>query len=245
MLPIATGSAIHSQGQPHAMIKTATMPQHSVEPDWQPPDWLDWAKRLQSMAQTGLTYSRDPYDIARYHEITEIAVGMFAQGAGVPPEQVRAVFAQETGHATPKLDVRTAVFRAGERGAEVLLVREKSDGLWTLPGGWADVGETPSEAAAREVLEESGYTVRIGRVLALWDKRRHPHPADARYIYKLVFAGEIVGTDGPGGDGHETDGVDFFPADALPPLSVRRVTESQIAALFGLHAATEAPTLFD
>jgi ADP-ribose pyrophosphatase YjhB (NUDIX family) len=210
------------------------------------PAWLGWAKRLQTMAQTGLTYARDPYDIGRYHEIAEIAAGMMAEGAGAPIERVRDAFVHDVGHATPKLDVRTAVFRAGARGIEILLVREMSDGLWTLPGGWADVGESPSEAAAREVLEESGYAVRITRVLAVIDKRKHPHPPDIYYIYKLFFEGEITGAGGGEGDGRETDGVGFFARDALPPLSLKRTLPSQIEAMFALHEAGEtAPALFD
>ena len=210
------------------------------------PAWLEWAKRLRTMAQTGLTYARDPYDIGRYHEIAAIAAEMMAQGTATPIAQVRDAFAQETGHATPKVDVRTAVFRDGARGPEILLVREMSDGGWTLPGGWADVGESPSEAAAREVLEESGYVVRITRFLAVMDKRKHPHPPDVHYIYKLFFAGEIIGTDGGKGDGRETDDVGFFTADALPPLSLKRALPSQISQLFALHAAGDAaPALFD
>ncbi len=210
------------------------------------PAWLDWAKRLQTMAQTGLTYCRDPYDIGRYHEIAEIAAAMMARGSDTPVEHVRDMFAGETGHATPKVDVRTAVFRPGARGVEILLVREKSDGLWTLPGGWADVGESPSEAAAREVLEESGYVVRITRLLAVFDKRKHPHPPQAFYVYKLFFAAEIVSSDETGGDGKETDAVAFFAPDLLPPLSVKRALPGQIATLFALHAAgAAAATLFD
>jgi ADP-ribose pyrophosphatase YjhB (NUDIX family) len=210
------------------------------------PAWLDWAKRLQAMAQTGLTYARDPYDISRYQEIAEISAGMMALGTGAPIEQVRDAFADAVGHATPKLDVRTAVFRPGAGGAEILLVREMSDGLWTLPGGWADVGESPSEAAAREVLEESGFIVRITRLLAVLDKRKHEHPPDVYYIYKLFFAGEIIGTDGSKGDGKETDGVAFYPRDALPPLSLKRALPSQIALLFAQHDAGDtAPAVFD
>ncbi len=210
------------------------------------PAWLDWAKRLRTMAQTGLTYARDPYDIGRYHEIAEIAAAMMARATDTPIEIVRDAFTPETRHATPKVDVRTAVFRAGAQGCEILLVREKSDGLWTLPGGWADVGESPSEAAAREVAEELGYVVRITRVLAVLDKRRHPHPPDVHYIYKLFFEGMITGSDGSGGDGKETDGVGFFTRNALPPLSVKRALPSQIAALFALHdAGPSAPALFD
>jgi ADP-ribose pyrophosphatase YjhB (NUDIX family) len=210
------------------------------------PAWLGWAKRLQTMAQTGLTYARDPYDIGRYHEIAEIAAEMMAQGTDTPLARVRDAFAHDIGHATPKLDVRTAVFRPGATGTEILLVREMSDGLWTLPGGWADVGESPSEAAAREVLEESGTIVRITRLLAVMDKRKHPHPPDVYYIYKLFFAGEIIGTTDTDGDGKETDGVGFFPRDNLPPLSLKRTLPSQIESLFTQQEAGDtAPALFD
>jgi ADP-ribose pyrophosphatase YjhB (NUDIX family) len=209
--------------------------------------WLDWAKRLRTMAQNGLLYSHDPYDIARYKEITEIALAMMAQGSGADVEQVRAVFAHETGHATPKLAVQTAVFRDAGSGTEILLVRELSDnGLWTMPGGWVDVGDSPSAAAAREVLEESGYIVRITRLLAVFDKLKHPHPPQAFHIHKLVFAADILGTDGTAGDGRETDGAAFFKRGALPPLSLQRNLPSQIDQLFALHAAGDgAPTYFD
>jgi ADP-ribose pyrophosphatase YjhB (NUDIX family) len=213
----------------------------------QDPAWLDWAKRLRTMAQTGLVYSQDPYDIARYREITDIALAMMAHGSGAAIEQVREVFAHETGHATPKLSVQTAVFREGAAGTEILLVRELSDnGLWTMPGGWVDVGESPSSAAAREVLEESGYVVRITRLLAVLDKRKHPHPPQPYHIHKLLFAAEILGTNGTNGDGRETDGAAFFARNALPPLSVRRNLPEQIELLFALHAAGDgAPTYFD
>jgi ADP-ribose pyrophosphatase YjhB (NUDIX family) len=208
------------------------------------PAWLEWAKRLRTMAQTGLAYARDPYDIDRYHEITDIADGMMAVGTGMSLARVRDIYGQEAGHATPKLSVRCAVFRPAARGTEILMVREMADGLWTLPGGWADVGESPSEAAAREVLEESGYRVHITRLLAVFDKRKHRHPPQAFHIYTLAFAAEIIGTDGTMGDGHETDGVAFFPRDALPPLSLRRASPSQIERLFQVHEEGAA-TWFD
>ena len=210
------------------------------------PAWLDWAKRLRTMAQTGLTYAHDPYDIERYKEITEIALGMMALGADAPIEQLRDLFAGETGHATPKVGVRTAVFRGGPEKPEILMVRELSDGLWTLPGGWADVDESPREAAAREVLEETGYEVRITRLLALFDKRKHPHPPQPLHIWVLYFEGKIVGGGDSGGDGRETDAMGFFPRDALPPLSLRRALPSQIARLFALRdAGPGAPSYFD
>jgi ADP-ribose pyrophosphatase YjhB (NUDIX family) len=210
------------------------------------PPWLDWARRLQTMAQTGLTYTHDDYDIARYREIQRIAFEMMSAGSGVELDRVSAIFDHESGHATPKVDVRVAVFRPGRQGIEVLLVRERRDGCWTLPGGWADVGESPSEAAVREVREESGYAVRVDRLLAVWDKRKHPHPPQAFYVYKLFFGAEIVVAGTDGGDGIETDGVGFFARDALPPLSLDRVLPSQLERLFAQHAGGRSgPALFD
>lgn len=113
------------------------------------PKWLEWAKHLQTMAQNGLHYAQDPYDIARYQEIAEIAREMLAVGSGSDIVKVRELWLNETGHATPKVDVRVAAFRNGPNGPEILLVREKGDGLWTLPGGWADVGNSERSGGGR------------------------------------------------------------------------------------------------
>ena len=201
------------------------------------PKWLEWAKRLQTMAQNGLHYAQDPYDIARYREISGIAQEMMSMGSETSVEKLRELFADEAGHATPKVDVRVAAFRDGAQGPEILLVREKRDGLWTLPGGWADVGEAPSLAAAREVREESGFEVRITRLLALYDRSRHGHPPHAFHIYKVFFEAEITGGHGAGSDGVETDEVGFFTPRALPSLSLGRVVPEQIARMFELHSA--------
>jgi ADP-ribose pyrophosphatase YjhB (NUDIX family) len=209
------------------------------------PKWVEWAKRLQTMAQNGLYYAQDRYDIARYEAITEIAHEMMALGSGTELETVRELFAHETGHATPKVDVRVATFRDGAIGPEILLVRERRDGLWTLPGGWADVGETPSEAAQREAREESGFEVEITRLLAVYDKRMHPHPPQAYYIYKLFFEAKIVGSESATGDGFETDAAGFFAPNALPPLSLNRVVPQQVLKMFELRAAPGAPAEFD
>lgn len=200
------------------------------------PRWLDWAKELQAMAQTGLTYCRDPWDIERYQRIRAMAAQMLAGGAGLDAQRVLPWFAGESGHATPKLDVRTACFRDDGDGARVLLVRERSDGRWTLPGGWVDVGESAAEAAVRETREEAGCTVRITRLLALYDNRRHPHPPSPWYIHKAIFLGELEDGTGDGGDGRETDARDFFAADALPPLSLGRILPQQLQRLFVLRA---------
>ncbi len=173
----------------------------------------------------------------------EVAAG----GAGLPAAALGAEFARDVGYATPKVDVRGVVFR--DDGA-LLLVRESSDGGWTLPGGWADVGESPSEAVEKEVREEAGHVVRATKMLAVLDRDRHGHPPLLDAVYKLFLRCEVVG-DGSavaagGGPGYgETDGVGFFAADALPPLSLTRVTPAQLARLFEHHAHPDWPTDFD
>jgi ADP-ribose pyrophosphatase YjhB (NUDIX family) len=191
------------------------------------------------MSQTGLAYARDPYDIERYRAITGIALEMMAAGSETDLAVVRELFAHPVRHATPMVDVRVAAFRDDK----VLMVRERRDGKWALPGGWADVGETPSEAAAREVREESGFEVRIHRLLALYDKRKHPHPPEPYYSYKLYFGAEIIG----GAEAHsdETDGVGFFSLEGLPPLSLPRVLPEQLSRLFELHRHPDALPDFD
>lgn len=201
---------------------------------------IGWARELAAMAQTGLTYARDPYDVARYVRLRELALEMFAASTDAPLPVVRGVFDAESGHATPKVDVRAVVLDEAER---MLLVRERRDGRWTLPGGWADVDETPAEAVAREVEEESGYRVRATRLLAVWDKRRHDHPPQPFFVYKLVFQCALLGGAPRASD--ETDDVAFFAPDALPPLSLDRVTPAQIGRLAALAARPGEPTAFD
>jgi ADP-ribose pyrophosphatase YjhB (NUDIX family) len=203
------------------------------------PVWLRWARELQAMSQTGLTYARDPYDIKRYERLREIAAEITAMHSDLPLARVRELFGREAGHATPKVDVRTAAFREGA----VLLVRERRDGLWTLPGGWADAGESPSVAAAREVVEESGYEVHITRLVALYDRDRHTHPPLAYPVYKVFFEAEITG--GRATTGDETDAVGFFGPDEVPELSRGRVTPWQLRRLFERHLRPELPPDFD
>ena len=193
------------------------------------PRWLDWARELAAMAQTGLTYARDPYDVARYQRLQAIAAEMIASNSPADYRRVHDLITGETGHPTPKLDVRAAVFQ----DENVLLVRERADGGWTLPGGWADPGESPREAAERETQEESGYLVRANRLLAVYDRNKHPHPPLIYHAYKLFFACQIVG--GEARESSETTGVGFFPVTALPGLSLARVTPAQIERLYAIN----------
>ena len=198
-----------------------------------------WAQRIQALSQTGLTYAQDPYDRERYEELREIAAEMLAAPLGAAPSELAALFRVEEGYATPKIDVRGVVIQ-GER---VLLVRERSDGLWTLPGGWADVGDAPGDAVEREIREESGYEAKAVKLLALYDRNRHDHPPMLYHVYKAFFRCEITG--GAASVSSETDGVDFFALHALPPLSVERVTAKQIARFFDHARRPDWPTDFD
>lgn len=191
---------------------------------------LDRARRLLALAQTGIHYATSAFDTERYEEIARIAHSQIADLVSMDVGEVAELFAFESGYANPKLDVRCAVF---DEAGRVLLVREASDGLWSLPGGWADVGLSPAENAAKEVREESGYTVRIERLLAIWDMNKHGHPPCVFHIWKLIFLGTIekAGTS----IGTETDAVEFFSIGDLPALSLGRVLPEQIQKLHGLY----------
>ncbi len=199
-----------------------------------------WHQRLQAIAQNGLTFARDSYDIERYQAIREIAAEMIAAGSGQAPATMLEILAKEKDYATPKVDVRGVVFRENK----LLLVRERSDGGWTLPGGWADVCSSPAENVEREILEESGFVTRATRMLALYDRGKHPHePAFAFHVYKLFLLCELIG--GSEQSSSETDAVGFFEEATLPPLSITRVTRGQIQRMFEHHRNPELPTDFD
>ena len=201
---------------------------------------LEWARRLNALAQTGLTFAENPYDIERYTAIRTIAAEMIAQGSGWTAGQVLDLLACDAGYATPKVDVRGVVFRDGK----ILLVQERSDGLWTLPGGWADVGDSPADAVVREIREESGYETRATKLLALLDRNRHGHPPHVNHIYKVFIRCEIIGgspDDEPRDPGcrllcgGRDPGVVADPDRALPDRSdVRALSTSRPACRFRL-----------
>lgn len=188
--------------------------------------WTEWTQRLAAIAQSGLTYARDPFDIERYEALRELAADVVADHTGRPAIDVDSYLRQEVGYATPKIDVRGVVFGPGG----ILLVREISDGGWTLPGGWADVLDSPSSAVEREIREESGYETRATKILAVFDRNRHPHPPQAFHVWKIFIGCDVTG--GAPRGSIETDGVAFFERDALPQLSTIRVTENQLRLMF-------------
>lgn len=206
---------------------------------------LEIAKRLNALAQAGLTYSPHAYDLERYEEIREISVQLLNELTEEPIEKIAPLFASGTGeYPTPKVDIRAVVFRGED---EVLMVQEKIDSLrWTLPGGWADVGYTPSEVAVKETKEETGLLVKPIRLLAVLDKRQHPHPPQPWYVYKFFIRCEVIGGE-IRSDGHDIGQVRWVRRTELPELSLSedRVTASQLEMLFTFVTNPDAPALCD
>lgn len=200
--------------------------------------WLDWAVELQALAQAGLYYGRDVYDIERFQRIRDIAAEILAYEADLPLERVKELFCNEDGYQTPKLDTRAAIFRENK----ILLVQER-DGLWTMPGGWVDAGLTVEENTVKEVWEEAGLRVRAERVIALQDKDRDNPPAQAHKICKVfMLCTELGGCFRPNS---ETITSGWFSLDALPPLATGKTTEKQIKMCFDARHAEHWETIFD
>lgn len=206
------------------------------------PQWLAWVREIQATAQTGLTFTRDPYDRERYEALRHLAARIMATGSDTPVDAIAALFDGETGYATPKLDVRGAVFDADGR---LLLVRETADhGRWTLPGGWADVNLTPAENVVKEVYEESGYRVRTRKLVALWDRTRQGHGPAVFSCAKAFFLCDLLG--GAATPSIETSEIGWFGENALPDdLSTGRVLPAQLRLMFAHHRDPALPTAFD
>lgn len=201
--------------------------------------WLAWIKQIYAIARWGLTYAKDPFDLERYEVLHQLSVTMMADFTCMDKSRIEDLFANEVGYLTPKVDVRGVVFRDGK----ILMVQEKWDGRWTIPGGWADIGLSPAEVAAKEVREEAGLEVRPVKMLAMLDKKFFAHPVSPYHIYKVFMGCEITG--GEITTGLESQGVGFFGLDELPELSAHRITAEQIALLFQHHHDANRPTDFN
>ncbi len=203
------------------------------------PAWLRMAREAQAIAQAGLTYSRDDYDLDRYRRLRALAAEMMASGSLTDLRHVEDLFDGETGYATPKIAVRGAAFRDGK----ILMVREKTDGMWAPPGGWADVNQSAAECLVREVKEESGFDVRISKLAALFDRQKYVGGPAAFHVYVLFFICEVTG--GSAQTSMETSAVDFFEEGSLPDLSIPRVLPEWIALAFAHHRDPGLATVFD
>jgi ADP-ribose pyrophosphatase YjhB (NUDIX family) len=200
---------------------------------------LDWARQVRAIAQNGLVFSTEPFDRDRYQKLQELTDELLATQLSLPVEEIRSRWKHDEGYITPKVDVRGAMFKDDR----ILLVRERTDGKWSLPGGWVDVNDSPATAIEREIWEESGFRARAVKLAALYDRLRHPHPPSLHHIYKVLFLCELIG--GEARVSNETDAVEFFPLSSLPELSTGRVTRGQIERMFEHHRQRDLPADFD
>lgn len=203
------------------------------------PFWLEWAREIQGLCQTGLAFATTDYETQRYTRLSEIAAEMVASHTSESLEKMVENFSAQPGYATAKIDVRGAVVRDGR----ILLVQERRDQCWAMPGGWADVGDLPSEMVAREVLEESGFNVAPRKVIAVFDANRGGRPLEFFHAYKIIFLCEITGGEARPSD--ETMDVRFFSFDELPPLSMQRTNEKHLAEVREHLADDSRPAAFD
>lgn len=193
-------------------------------------NWLDWIKKLQAISQNGLAYSNNPYDLERYQQLRTILAEMIQHHTGRDMEAIGDFLSHDQGYMTPKVDVRGVVFRNNK----ILLVKERSDKKWTLPGGWADVCLSPGENVVKEIQEESGFRTKVERLLAVYDRDMHSHlPKFPFHVYKFFFLCEIIG--GKPQTSIETEAVDFFGEQNIPELSLTKVTPQQISRMFEFY----------
>ena len=205
------------------------------------PKWLEWAQQVQAVAQKGLLYSKNPHQIEDYKLLRNIAAEIISTHTQIEQSEILDLLIKEIGYPTPKVGVSAAVFEDDK----ILLVKERSDGLWTLPGGFAEVGESPGEVAVRETFEESGYQTRPIKLLAAYDNNnsKHGHTPFLQGLYKLIFQCEIIG--GSPTPSIETEEVELFAEDNIPQLSIRKVTPTQINRILEHYRNPDLATDFD
>ncbi len=201
--------------------------------------WLRWASELQSIAQTGLTFSTDRYDLDRYEKIRNLVIEILHEYTEMDHKKIRDLFASETGYQTPKVDIRSAVFKNNS----ILMVKEKVDGAWSLPGGWADVNTSVSESAVRECMEEAGAIVKPKRIIAIHLGNKHNNPLFPFTIYKIFVECELIESSFK--ENTETLDAQFFEADKLPQLSFERNNPDQIKLCFNARECKYFETIFD
>ncbi len=201
---------------------------------------IEYIKQIQSIAETGLHYSKNPFELNRNIDISNICIELLEKLTDINKEEIKLHLEERNGYKTPKVDIRAVVFN--DEG-KLLFVKEKIDGKWSLPGGWADIGFTPSEMAIKETREEAGLIVEPTQLLAVMDKKCHDHPSDLYYIYKIFLECELIGECEM--DGLETSDKGFFSEDEIPELSGPRNTPEQISMLFDFNKGIKTPPYFD
>lgn len=203
------------------------------------PQWLQYAKKLKSIAQSGLAYSDDKYDLERFRQIRKISIEIMEQHSRLEDQKIEDFFEGEQGYTTPKIDARAAIFRDNK----ILLAKEKSDGHWSLPGGWADTDLTLKENLIKEAREEAGANIEPRRIIAIQDRSKHNNPPDPWGIYKIFVECDCLNFDFE--SNIETSDAQFFSLESLPPLSKGRNTEEQIRMCFQAHKSEYHEPIFD
>lgn len=203
------------------------------------PKWLSWAKQLQSIAQAGLTYSKDKYDIERFQQVRDLSVEILSEYTGINNEEIKDLFCNETGYQTPKVNIRGAIFKEDK----ILLVKESIDGCWSIPGGWAEFNLSIKENIVKEVKEEAGLNVVPKKLIAVLDRNKHNEPATAYGIYKIFVLCELI--DGVFEKNIETEESGYFSITDLPPLSIERNTKKQIEMCFQVSSCNNFSIIFD
>jgi ADP-ribose pyrophosphatase YjhB (NUDIX family) len=203
-------------------------------------EFLEEIKRLKTLADTGMLYAKNEYDRERYRELREMSFRLLGAVSSHSVEALKQHFPLATDYPTAKVDIRGLVFSSDEK---ILLVKEMADGKWSLPGGWADVGHSPKETVIKEIKEETGLEANVKRLLAVFDKKKHPHPPQPFYVYKMIFWCEATTTEII--KGFDVLDVNYFPINQLPELSEDRILISQLQVLYQRIIRDEAECLFD
>lgn len=203
-------------------------------------DVLNIAARIRALSQTGLVYNKDEYNSERYEELIRLSNELTALSTNNNISTIERCFKIENDYVTPKVDIRAVVFNENN---QILLVQEKADGGWAIPGGWADIGYTPSEIAAKEVKEETGLDVEPIRVVAIHDKRCHAHPPAPHYAYKIFILCKLIG--GEFNTAFDILDKGFFEQNNIPPLSEERTVKEQIDLMFEYHRNPTKQALTD
>lgn len=214
------------------------MTRFGVEKMEQNEKWLQWAVELQSLAQAGLFYGKDKFDVERYERIRKISAEIISYKSEIPSDKVKDLFCNEIGYQTPKIDTRAAIFKDDR----ILLVCE-NNGMWSLPGGWVDVNVSVKENIIKEVKEEAGLDVTAERIIAVQDREKHNLPVYAYKVCKIFILCSVLG--GEFQANIETIGYDYFEMDKLPKLAEEKNNTEQIRMCFDAHFAKHWITMFD
>lgn len=201
--------------------------------------WLEWAREIQSLCQTGLAFASTNYEVERYKRLLEISAEITSSYTNLSKEELTKIFMDQPGYATPKIDVRAAVIAEDK----ILLVQERTDDKWSMPGGWADVGDLPTQVAERETKEESGFVVKATKLIGVFDANRSGRPMEFFHAFKLIFLCDLIG--GEASASSETKDVKFFPLNGLPPLSENRTNQKHINEIIYHLSDVNRPSFFE